>query len=82
MIMLAANTIGTLGVAMLLLGFFLNLFGVLATRGRTYGVLNAVGAGLSCYASYLIGFIPFVILEATWSAVALAALIRPASRAA
>lgn len=79
MTMLAANATGTLGVAMLLLGFFLNLFGLLATHGRTYGLLNAIGAGLSCYASYLIGFLPFVVLEATWSAVAIVGLIRPAA---
>jgi hypothetical protein len=78
--MLTANLIGTVGVAMLLLGFFLNLFGILATHGRSYAFLNAAGAGLSCYASYLIGFVPFVILEATWSAVAIVGLLRPSGR--
>ena len=39
-------------------------------------VMNAVGAGVSCYASYLIGFAPFVVLEAVWCAAALAAMLR------
>ncbi len=38
--------------------------------------MNIIGAGLSCYASVLIGFIPFVILEATWAIVATAGLIK------
>jgi hypothetical protein len=38
--------------------------------------LNITGAGLSCYASLLIHFLPFVILEAVWGLVALFAFIR------
>ena len=71
--------IGSAGVAMLLLAFFLNLIGRLPHASRRYQGLNALGAGLACYASYLIGFMPFVVLEGTWCAVALAALARPTS---
>jgi hypothetical protein len=73
-----AEIIGSVGVAMLLIAFFLNLFGLLGTNTLTYQGMNAVGAGVSCYASYLIGFAPFVVLEATWCAVALAAMARGA----
>ena len=38
--------------------------------------MNLIGAAIACYASVLINFIPFVILEATWGIVALAALIK------
>jgi hypothetical protein len=38
--------------------------------------MNAVGAAVSCYASYLIGFAPFVVLEAVWCAAAVAAMLR------
>jgi hypothetical protein len=41
-------------------------------------VLNFVGGALACYSSYLIHFMPFVVLEGTWSAVAGVALIRRA----
>lgn len=71
-----AQIIGSAGVGMLLLAFFLNLFGLLEAQARKYQALNFLGAGLSCYASYLIGFVPFVVLEATWSAAALFALVR------
>ena len=61
---------------MLLIAFFLNLFGLMSADSRVYQSLNAVGAGISCYASYLIGFAPFVVLEGTWCAVAIFAMVR------
>ena len=67
--------VGSVGVFLLLVAFFLNLFGRLRHTARTYQAMNAVGAGLSCYASYLIGFVPFVVLEGTWSLVAIVALL-------
>ena len=72
--MSASDAIGSTGVALLLLAFFLNLFGWLATSERAYQGLNLVGAGLACWASWLIGFMPFVVLEGTWALVAGAAL--------
>jgi len=72
----ASEIVGSIGVAILLLAFFLNLAGRLAASSRTYQALNTLGAGISCYASWLIGFRPFVVLEATWCAVALVALMR------
>ena len=75
-----STAIGTLGVTLLLGAFVLNLLGILAARATSYQLLNAIGAGLSCYASYLIGYAPFVILEATWCGVALVALLRSANR--
>ena len=70
------QVVGTVGVALLLIAFFMNLFGMVTAESRAYQAMNAVGAGISCYASYLIGFIPFVVLEAVWSAAALAAMMR------
>ncbi|MGH7950223.1 MAG: CBU_0592 family membrane protein [Candidatus Binataceae bacterium] len=74
--------VGTVGVALLLAAFFLNQFGFLNADSRRYQSLNASGAALACYASYLIGFLPFVVLEAFWTAFALIALIRPAAQSA
>jgi hypothetical protein len=68
--------IGSIGVAILLGAFFGNLMGWLEARSRGYQGLNAVGAGIAAYASWGIGFMPFVVLEATWCAVALVALAR------
>lgn len=71
-----AEWIGSLGVALLLVAFALQLAGLLARQSRLYSALNAVGAGLACWASWRIGFLPFVLLEGLWSLVALVALIR------
>ena len=38
--------------------------------------LDALGAGIASYASWGIGFMPFVVLEGVWCAVALASLLR------
>jgi hypothetical protein len=72
----ASQVIGSIGVALLLIAFFMNLFGMLDSDSRPYHALNVVGAALSCYASYLIGFAPFVVLEAIWCAAAVAAMLR------
>ncbi len=71
------NLIGTIGVSLLLIAFFLNLFKILKVEHPAYILLNLFGAGIACYASVLIGFMPFVILEGTWAVVALVALMRP-----
>ena len=71
-----AEIIGSVGVFLLLLAFFLNLFGYWAHAGRVYQGTNVVGAGLACYSSYLIEFPPFVVLEGTWCLVAIVALVK------
>jgi hypothetical protein len=71
-----ATFIGSLGVALLLLAFLLNVFRLLRVEGYPYIVLNLVGASLACYSSYLIDFMPFVVLEGTWAVVAGIALVR------
>ena len=71
-----ATIVGSAGVALLLLAFFLNLLRYLRADGPLYLVLNLVGAALACLSSYLIDFMPFVLLEGTWSVVAAIALAR------
>jgi hypothetical protein len=67
---------GSAGVSLLLIAFFLNLFGIWSQENKIYIFLNIIGAGLSCYASVLIKYMPFVILEGTWCLVALAGLLK------
>ena len=67
--------IGFTGVAILLLAFLLNLLKKISSNSLPYIVMNIVGAGLACLASWLIHYIPFVILEATWTIVSVIALI-------
>lgn len=68
--------IGFVGVTLLLIAFFLNLFRLLNAESTPYLALNLVGAGLACASSYLIDFLPFVLLEGTWAIVAAVALAR------
>jgi len=72
----AATLLGSAGVALLLTAFLLNLVEVLSANGYPYTLLNLVGASLACYSSYLIDFMPFVVLEGTWAVVAAVALGR------
>ena len=71
--------IGSLGVALLLLAFFLSLFKFITQDGFAYIGMNIAGAGLACWSSWMIAFMPFVVLEAVWCLVAAAALVKRAS---
>jgi hypothetical protein len=77
-----ATLIGSIGVALLLLAFVLNLLKLLRADTRLYMSLNLVGAALACYSSYLIEFVPFVVLEGVWAAAALFALVQSSLRGA
>jgi len=70
-----SDWIGFTGVTILLLAFLSNLRGLLSRDSLLYILLNISGAGLACLASYLINYIPFIILEASWTFVSLLALI-------
>ncbi len=70
------DLIGTVGVAILLLAFLLNLLKKISSNGLAYILMNIVGAGLACLASWLIDYIPFVILEGVWTVVSIFALVR------
>lgn len=72
--------VGSAGVFLLLGAFAGNVAGRLPYSSRAYQALNALGAGIACYASWRIGFRPFVVLEGAWTAVALVALVRPRPR--
>jgi len=71
-----AALIGSVGVTLLLVAFFLNLTKALRADGWLYLLMNFVGATLSCYSSHLIRFTPFVVLEGTWAAVAAIGIAR------
>jgi hypothetical protein len=73
---LNATVIGTIGVALLLVAFLLNLVKVLRVDGYPYMLLNLVGAALACWSSVMIRFIPFVVLEGVWATVAAVMLAR------
>ena len=75
---LNATLVGSLGVSLLLAAFLLNMGGWFRAGGLAYLTLNPVGAVLACLSSYMIKFMPFVLLEGTWAIVAGAGLVRAA----
>ncbi len=74
--MTIADSIGTIGVGLILLAYFCNTLGWIDGKGKSFFVLNMVGAGLACSASFLINYWPFVILEGTWTLVSLYGLLK------
>ena len=70
------NIIGTIGVGLILIAYFMNTTSMIIRNGQMYYVLNIIGSAMATYASLLIGFIPFVILEGTWALVSIYGLMR------
>jgi uncharacterized protein with PQ loop repeat len=71
-----SEIMGSLGVAMLLLAFLLNMLKIIKTESLSYILLNFIGAAIACFASWLIPYFPFVILEGVWAVVSLVSLVR------
>ncbi len=61
--------IGFAGVTILLLAFFFNLIGKIESESLIYLSMNFIGAGVACLASILLNYLPFIILEASWTLV-------------
>jgi hypothetical protein len=74
--MKTSDIIATTGVVILLIAFLMNLAGKLSAQSKVYSLMNFIGAGTCGYASYMISFYPFVVLESIWAIVALISLFR------
>ena len=68
--------IGSIGVAILLMAFLLNLLNRLSKDGFVYILMNVIGAGLACHASILLNYMPFIILEGCWTLVSVFSLLK------
>lgn len=69
------DIIGTIGVSLILIAYFLNIFSLIKKDGILFFVLNILGGAIACFSSYLIRFWPFVVLEGTWSIISIVALV-------
>ena len=74
--MSTSEIIGTIGVTLILLAYFLQLRNFFSKDSNAYLLLNFFGALLACISSILISFFPFIILEAVWALVSVASLIK------
>lgn len=64
--MKTSDIIASSGVIILLAAFLLNLYKKLPANSMVYAFMNFFGAAVCCFASYMVKFYPFVILEGTW----------------
>jgi hypothetical protein len=71
-----ADWIGFIGVSILLIAYFLNLQDILDNNNIVYIVLNFIGAGIACFASILIDYMPFILLEGCWTLVSGIEIVR------
>ncbi len=71
-----SDIIGSIGVLFCLLAFVLNLLNKISRENLSYILMNIFGALLACYASYLIDYIPFIILEGVWALASIIALFK------
>jgi hypothetical protein len=62
----ANDSIVALGVGIILLAYFLSIFSWIKKEGILFYMMNIIGASIACITSYLINYMPFVILEGSW----------------
>lgn len=74
--MTLADYIGTVGVTILLIAFFLNLTKKLSQDSPTYMLLNFSGALVALISVAMLPYWPFIVLEGVWMLVSLNALIQ------
>jgi hypothetical protein len=74
--MKTSDIIASVGVIILLIAFLLNLYKKLPSESKTYSLMNFIGAAICAFASYLVKFYPFIVLEGVWSLVALLSLFK------
>ena len=71
------DIINTMGVSLILLAFLLLTLKKISPVSNIYNLLNLFGAGLACYGAWLIGAMPFAVLEVSWCGAAIFGLLRP-----
>ena len=63
-----SDLVASVGTAMMLIAYLLNLAGKLPSDNLFYILMNLIGGACVCTASVIINFVPLVILEGTWAA--------------
>ena len=71
-----SDLVGTIGVGLTLIAYFLSIFLLIKKDGILFYILNIIGGGIACFASVLIQFWPFIILEATWAIISVIGLVK------
>ncbi len=74
--LIVADVVGTIGVALTLIAYFLLQIDRISSTGRNYSLLNTFGAALILYSLYFNWNTPAVIMETAWFLISLYGLIR------
>jgi len=74
--MTVVDIVSTSGVSLILAGFVLNTFDIIEEKSKLFFLLNIIGAGLAGWGAYLLGSIPFLVLETVWVLVGIWGLLR------
>lgn len=67
---------GFIGVFLILIAYVLNLYNKISNNSYPFFLLNLFGAGMACFASILINYIPFIVLEGIWALISFISLIK------
>ena len=78
---MAGMAIGSFGVLLLLVAFYLNLRDKLPQSSKLYLLMNLVGSAMAAVYAVMTNSLPFVILETAWAMAALYGLLRPKEKA-
>lgn len=70
------DIIGSIGVGITLLAYFLSVFSLIQKEGALFFWMNILGSGIACFASVLIEFWPFVVLEGSWVIISIIGLVK------
>jgi len=73
--MIFNDIVGSIGVGIILIAYYLNTAGLITRNGKLFYVLNIIGAAVACYASWLIDYWPFIVLEGMWTLVSIYGLM-------
>jgi len=71
-----SDLIGFIGVFITLLAYFLIIFDFIPKEGVLFYLMNIIGSALACYASVIIVYWPFVLLEGTWTIISIIGLLK------
>lgn len=73
--MTMTDWVGAIGVGILLVAFFLNVTKKVNQDSLIYILLNLSGAVIAGVASWMLHYMPFIVLETVWSVVSIMALV-------
>ena len=74
--MVYGDILGSAGIGLILLAYFLNVSKLIIPNGKTFFVLNILGGALACYAALRVNYWPFVMLHGAWIIVSVYGLMK------